>query len=140
MKRIPSEIVSIASASLGSLRGRSVLLIGSDIDCRVYKQLLQEEGTETVFQEKNYANVSKLLPQIQLLINIPNCDTSPPLLSAGTIAKGCIGRRTPLVIFDLATSTSVEEIAGLLPAVCLYTPPELQNILHMRPKFSMMQV
>jgi glutamyl-tRNA reductase len=51
------------------------------------------------------------------------------LLTAATIAGGCQGRRAPLVIFDLAESTSVEEMAGLLPAVCLYTPDDLQHIL-----------
>jgi len=33
------------------------------------------------------------------------------------------------LIFDLSESTSsVEELAGLLPAVCLYTPDDLQRI------------
>jgi hypothetical protein len=33
------------------------------------------------------------------------------------------------LIFDLADSTSVEELAGLLPAVCLYTPDDIRRIL-----------
>ena len=52
-----------------------------------------------------------------------------PQLTASAIAQGCIGRRSPLLIFDLAESTSVEELAGLLPAVCLYTPDDLRKIL-----------
>jgi len=44
-----------------------------------------------------------------------------------------VGRRAPLLIFDLASTTSVEELAGLLPAVCLYTPSDLHHILYARP-------
>jgi glutamyl-tRNA reductase len=52
-----------------------------------------------------------------------------PQLTASAVAQGCIGRRSPLLIFDLAESTSVEELAGLLPTVCLYTPDDLRKIL-----------
>jgi glutamyl-tRNA reductase len=45
------------------------------------------------------------------------------------VARGCAGRRAPLLILDLAETTSVEELAGLLPAVCLYTPDDLRRIL-----------
>jgi hypothetical protein len=30
---------------------------------------------------------------------------------------------------DLAATSSVEEMAGLLPTVCLYTPDDLRTIL-----------
>jgi len=60
---------------------------------------------------------------------LPSASQVFPLLTASAIAQGCIGRRTPLLIFDLAESTSIEELAGLLPAVCLYTPEDLRNIL-----------
>jgi glutamyl-tRNA reductase len=51
------------------------------------------------------------------------------LITAASIAQGCIGRRTPLLIFDLAEFASVEELAGLLPTVCLYTPDDIRRIL-----------
>jgi hypothetical protein len=34
------------------------------------------------------------------------------------------------LILDLAPHPSVEELAGLLPAVCLYTPDDLNNVLN----------
>lgn len=55
-----------------------------------------------------------------------------PQITAGVIAQACAGRRTPLLIFDLAATPSIEELAGLLPAVCLYTPQDLQRILSKR--------
>ena len=58
-----------------------------------------------------------------------NAEDDSPMLKAATIAKGCEGRHTPLLIFDIARSPSVEELAGLLPAVCLYTPDDLRHIL-----------
>ena len=34
-----------------------------------------------------------------------------------------------LLILDLARYPSVEDLAGLLPAVCLYTPDDLSHVL-----------
>ena len=129
MQHVQSEIISIADACLGGLRGRSALLIGSEETRYPYKQLLQKAGTKTVFQETDYTRVSALLPHVQLLMNIPDASSPSRLLPAAAIAAGCSGRRTPLLIIDLAPSTSVEEMAGLLPAVCLYTPSDLRHVL-----------
>lgn len=130
MQHGQAQIVSIADACLGGLRGHSALLIGSEEALRPYKRLLLEAGMKAVFQEKDYSRVPTLLPQVQLLMNLPARDSSPRLLSAATIAMGCIGRHAPLLIFDLAPTTSVEEMAGLLPSVCLYTPNDLEQILY----------
>jgi glutamyl-tRNA reductase len=124
------DIISIADACLGGLRGRSALLIGPEEARQPYKKLLLEAGMKAVFQEEDYRKVVTLLPQVQLLMNMPAAGSSLPLLSAAEIAAGCVGRHTPLLIFDLAPSTSVEELAGLLPAVCLYTPSDLRQMLY----------
>jgi len=126
------EVVSIAEASLGGLRGRSALLIGPEEQCQPYSVLLQQAGMKYIYQEDTYGSVPAIIPHIQLLMNLPASSTSSdpiPQLTASAIAQGCIGRRSPLLIFDLAESTSVEELAGLLPAVCLYTPDDLHKIL-----------
>ena len=125
-----AQIVSIADACLGGLRGRSALLIGSEEALQPYKRLLMDANMKAVFQEKDYSRVPNLLPQVQLIINLPARESGGGLLSAATIAIGCVGRRSPLLIFDLASTTSVEELAGLLPAVCLYTPSDLDQILY----------
>lgn len=129
MQPIIPEVVSIADACLGGLRGRSALLIGPEELRQPYKSLLQRADMKIIFQEESYDHVSLLLPHVQLLMNLPAPSASPPLLTAAAIAQGCTGRRSPLLIFDLATSTSIEELAGLLPAVCLYTPTDLRQIL-----------
>lgn len=130
MRHRQRDIVSIADACLGGLRGRSALLIGPEEARQPYKKLLLEAGMKIVFQEETYCKVPTLLPQVQLLMNMPASGSPFPLLSAAEIAAGCVGRHTPLLIFDLAPSTSVEELAGLLPAVCLYTPSDLRHMLY----------
>ncbi|GER88104.1 hypothetical protein KDW_22660 [Dictyobacter vulcani] len=136
MPDIAPEVVSIAEASLGGLQGRSALLIGPDEQRSQYVKLLRQARMKYVYQEETPERVSDILPHVQLLIYTPafarseSGRTALPYLSAARIAKGCEGRRTPLLIFDLAPSTSVEELAGLLPAVCLYTPADLQHILY----------
>ncbi len=133
MQDIAPEVVSIADACLGGLWGRSALLIGPQEQRAPYTTLLQRAGMTYIFQEDTPFHVSSLLSKVQLLISVPApraLESSPvPLLTAANIAQGCNGRHTPLLIFDLAQSTSVEEMAGLLPAVCLYTPEDVRHIL-----------
>jgi hypothetical protein len=132
MKRFVEEVVSIADACLGGLRGRSALLIGPDEQRQPYRLLLQRAGMKYIYQEETHNSVAAIIPQVQLLMNLPQPSTAShaiPRLTASAIAQGCIGRRTPLLIFDLAESSSVEELAGLLPAVCLYTPDDLRRIV-----------
>jgi hypothetical protein len=132
MQDIAPEVVSIAEACLGGLRGRSAVVVGPREEARPYIELLKQAGMKYVYQEDTPYNVPSILPHVQLLIHAPSPTRSEhevPVISAATIACGCVGRRTPLLIFDLAESTSVEELAGLLPAVCLYTPEDMRHIL-----------
>ncbi|HEY6287321.1 MAG TPA: hypothetical protein VIX20_16765, partial [Ktedonobacteraceae bacterium] len=131
--RFVEEIVSIAEASLGGLRGRSALLVGPEEQRQPYRVLLYQAGMKYIYQEDTHYSVPAIIPQVQLLMNLPVRSTPShpiPQLTASAIAQGCIGRRSPLLIFDLAESTSIEELAGLLPAVCLYTPDDLRLILN----------
>jgi len=131
MQDIAPEVVSIADACLGGLYGRSALLIGPPEQRAPYTTLLQRAGMTYIFQEDTPSRVSSLLSKVQLLISVPapTVFSHTSMLTAATIAQGCDGRHTPLLIFDLAHATSVEEMAGLLPAVCLYTPEDLRRIL-----------
>ena len=134
MYDIAPEVISIADACLGGLQGRSALLIGPEEQHYPYLQLLRRARMKFIYQEDNAARMSALIPQVQLLINLPSQSiagtlTLPTFIKAADVARGCEGRRTPLLIFDLAPSTSVEELAGLLPAVCLYTPDDISRIL-----------
>ncbi len=121
------EIVSIAGACLGGLQGRSALLIGPQEQRYPYMKLLRRMGMKYIYEEDTPLMLSYLLPHVQLLINVPLSSTN--LLTAASIAKGREGQRMPLLIFDLAPSTSVEELVGLLPEICLYTPGDLRHLL-----------
>jgi len=134
MYDIVPEVVSIADACLGSLQGRSALLIGPEERRYPYLQVLRRSRMKNIFQEDMPARLPLLLPHVELVISMPALLSSDiqqvrPLLTAASIAQGCIGRRSPLLIFDLAPFPSVEEMAGLLPAVCLYTPEDLRRLL-----------
>ncbi len=123
------ELVSIADACLGGLSGRSALLIGPEEQRQPYRYLLQRAAMKQIYQEDTPRHASATIPYVQLLISIPPPSLPVPVITAATIAQGCIGRRTPLLIFDLSQAEpSVEELAGLLPAVCLYTPEDLHYI------------
>jgi hypothetical protein len=134
MYDIVLEVVSIADACLGGLQGRSALLIGSEERCYPYLNILRQFCMKNIFQEGTPVRFPLLLPLVELVISMPavlsyETQRVVPLLTAANIAQGCIGRRSPLLIFDLAPFSSVEEMAGLLPAVCLYTPEDLRRIL-----------
>ena len=142
MHGIVPEVVSIADACLGGLQGRSALLIGPKEQRCLYDQLLRRARMKNIFQEETPADVSALLPHVHLVISVPvpsrssdatgggiSTAVSAPVLTAAIIARGCEKRRTPLLIFDLDPLSSVEELAGLLPAVCLYTPEDLRHIV-----------
>ena len=134
MDDISPEVVSIADACLGGLQGRSALLIGPEGKLYPYRQLLRQAGMKYVYQEDALTRVPPLISHVNLIISMPNrmkMAGAPiyPQLTAASIARACEGRRTPLLIFDLASSTSVEEMAGLLPAVCLYTPDDIRQML-----------
>ena len=129
MRSSALEVVSIADACLGGLHGRSALLIGPEEQRRPYVMLLRQASIASVYQESTPLHVAHILPHVQLLMSLSTVSPAVPVLTAVTVARGCAGRRTPLLILDLAESTSVEELAGLLPAVCLYTPEDLRSIL-----------
>ena len=129
LAKATEEIVSIADACLGGLRGRSALLVGPEKERQPFSRLLQQAGMKYLYEEDTPLRLSAILPHVQLLISIPAPEPPVPLLKAASIASGCIGRRAPLLIFDLSETTpSVEELAGLLPPVCLYTPEDLRLI------------
>jgi hypothetical protein len=133
MHDIAPEVVSIAEACLGGLQGRSALLVGPEEQRCPYVKNLRRAKMKYIYQEDTPGRIAYLLPYVQLFISMPSpsiiTDNKGVGLTAARIAKGCEGRQEPLLIFDLAATSSVDELAGLLPEVCLYTPDDLQRIL-----------
>lgn len=140
---ISAAAVALARDALGGLKGRSALLIGAGRTNEICARLLRAEGigrlilanrTPETAQELARAvgaesaplsQLAELIPEVGLIISA----TAAPhlILSAATVAEGRKGRRTPLVILDLAVPRDVEEAAGLLPSVCLYNIDALRG-------------
>lgn len=136
--------VRVARESLGGLGGRSALLIGAGRTSQMCAQLLRAEGIDRLIlanrtaqsaaelaadvggEAITLAEVESAIPSVQLIISA----TAAPymVLNASTVARGTTGRRTPLVIVDLAVPPDVDEAVGLLPTVSLYTLDSLRNL------------
>ena len=69
--RFVEEIVSIAEASLGGLRGRSALLVGPEEQRQPYSVLLHQGGMKYIYQEDTQYSVSAIIPHVQLIMNLP---------------------------------------------------------------------
>lgn len=136
--------VRVAHESLGGLGGRSALLIGAGRTSQMCARLLRSEGVGHVFLANRtaqaaadlaaevdgeaiaLADVETVIPSVQLIISA----TAAPyvVLNTSTVARGVTGRRTPLVIVDLAVPPDVDEAVGLLPNVSLYTLDSLRSL------------
>ncbi len=128
MRKFASDVVAIADLCLGGLRGRAALVIGPEMQRYPYTALLQQAGMKYIYQELEPLHIAPILPHVQLVISVPAPTNTVSVLTAASIAQGCIGRHTPLLIFDVSEVPSVEEMAGLLPAVCLYTYEDLSRM------------
>ncbi len=127
MQSFKSAVIALADGCLGGLRGRSALLIGPQEFRRSYELMLKQSGMKQLYHADTSEDILHVLPDIQLLLYMPDKQSNEGL-SAITIAMGCRERHTPLLIFDLAESPSVENEVELLPMVCLYTPDDLRWI------------
>lgn len=136
--------VRVAYESLGGLSGRSALLIGAGRTSQMCARLLRSEGIGRLFLANRtaqsaadlaaevdgdaiaLADIETTIPSVQLIISA----TAAPhmVLSTSTVARGMTGRRTPLVIVDLAVPPDVDEAVGLLPNVSLYTLDSLRSL------------
>ena len=71
LAKATEEIVSIADACLGGLRGRSALLVGPEKERQPFSRLLQQAGMKYLYEEDTPLRLSAILPHVQLLISIP---------------------------------------------------------------------
>ncbi|HLJ81595.1 MAG TPA: glutamyl-tRNA reductase [Ktedonobacterales bacterium] len=141
---VASLAVRVAGESLGGLTDKSALIVGAGRTSQLCARLLHEAGVQRLVlanrtvaaadelaqtvggEAVTLANIADIIPDVQLIVSA----TAAPylVLSAATVARGMAGRRTPLVIVDLAVPPDVEEDAGLLPAVSLHTLDTLRGL------------
>ena len=134
---VASLAVHVASESLGSLAGATALVIGAGRTSQLCAQLLRAEGigrlilanrTPTAAEDLalevggeaiGFDALADVIGEVQLIVSA----TAAPhlVLAAQTVADGLGARTEPLVIIDLAVPADVEEAAGLLAPVTLYT-------------------
>jgi len=95
MQDIAPEVVSIADACLGGLRGRSALLVGPEELRYPYMKSLNSMKMKYIYEEDTPVRISYILPHVQLMISVPSpyglSGQTAPLLGAARIAKGCDG-------------------------------------------------
>ncbi|HEY7832308.1 MAG TPA: glutamyl-tRNA reductase [Ktedonobacterales bacterium] len=134
--------IQVAAESLGGLAGRSALVIGAGRTSQLCARALRAAGVGRLVLANRSAraaadlaaavaaetvaldDVSEAIGGADLIVSA----TAAPhtVLSAASVARGLRGRRTPLVIVDLAVPADVDPAAGLLPQVSLYTLDQLR--------------
>ncbi len=127
----------VASAALGGLAGRAVLLIGAGRTSQLCAEIARNGGALRLLFANRTASVAAEvareiggapialgeipahLPEVDLVVSA----TAAPhvMLTAQTVAGATTERSRPLVIFDLAVPPDVEPSVGLLPGITLYT-------------------
>ncbi|HEX6799058.1 MAG TPA: glutamyl-tRNA reductase [Ktedonobacterales bacterium] len=136
--------VRVAGEALGDLRDVPALLIGAGKTSQLCARLLREAGAgrlllanrtpaaasalaaEVGGEVIGLREVEQAIPNVRLIVS---ATTAPrPMLSVASVARGMQGRRSPLVVFDLAVPPDVEEAVGLLPHVSLYTLDTLRAL------------
>ena len=135
--------IRVAADSLGGLKGKSALVIGAGRTSQICARQLRAAGVARLMLANRSARAAEeLAAEVQaaavslddICEAISDADlivsaTAAPhtVLSAASVACGLRGRRTPLVILDLAMPADVDAAAGLLPQVSLYTLDHLRS-------------
>lgn len=134
--------IQVAAEALGGLAGRAALVIGAGRTSQLCARQLRAAGVgrlvlanrttqaasdlaaEVAAETVSLDDVCEAIGSVDLIVSA----TAAPhtVLSAANVACGLQGRRTPLVIVDLAVPADVDAAAGLLPQVSLHTLDQLR--------------
>ncbi len=136
--------VRAAREALGGLRGKTALLIGAGRTSRLCGELLQAEGIgQTLIANRSLASAEALAEQVgghaiafaQVASALGEADllisaTAAPsiVLEYATLVSARAGRRSPLVIVDLAVPADIEARVGSAPGVTLLTLDTLRDM------------
>lgn len=136
--------VRAARELLGTLKGKTALLIGAGRTSHLSGQLLHAEGIgQLLVANRSHASAVALsrqldgravaLDEISSVVGgvdvIVSATAAPhQVLSAEDIAAGRVGVDSPLVVLDLAVPSDVAPAAGDLPGVTLLTLDTLRDL------------
>ena len=133
-----------AREALGDLHGKTALLIGAGRTNQLSGRLLQAEGIgRTLVANRSLTSAEELAGQLdgmavpleQIASAIASVDliisaTAAPyvVLQRETVAAGRVGRRTSLVVVDLAVPADIDASVAELPGVTLLTLDTLREM------------
>lgn len=143
---VPSASIELARKIFGSLRGRSALVLGAGEMSELTMRCLRDEGvSEITVANRTPARAAEVarrlgaravsfqdVPALLASVDIVASATSAPhavLTRALVEAALPAGRRSPLLILDIALPRDVEHEVGELPNVFLYDIDDLSQVV-----------
>jgi glutamyl-tRNA reductase len=142
---IPSAAVELARKVFGSLEGRHAVVLGAGEMAALTMECLRSEGVSGVVvssrTELRARDVAERfggraagfeqLPSLLAEADLVAAATSAPhvVLTRAMVEKAVHGRRTPLVILDIALPRDVEPAVGQLNKVFLYDLDDLSRVV-----------
>jgi glutamyl-tRNA reductase len=143
---LPSVAVDLASAMLGTLGDRHVIILGAGETSELTAQALARQGAGTVFVANRHADRARSLAErfggeVMSLDRLPEqlaqadivvSSTSSPhhILGADELDLVMERRRErPLLLIDLAVPRDIESRCGELDGVTLYDIDDLQEVV-----------
>jgi glutamyl-tRNA reductase len=143
---VPSASIELARKIFGSLRGRSALVVGAGEMSELTMRCLRDEGVrEITVANRTAARGAEVarrldaraasfqeLPALLASVDIVASATAAPhpvLTRALVEGAAPAGRRSPLLILDIALPRDVEPEVGELPNVFLYDIDDLSQVV-----------
>jgi glutamyl-tRNA reductase len=143
---LPGVAVGLARDLLGSLKGRSVVIVGTGETSELTARALSDSGAEPVFVAsrrrdraislaKRYGGSSVSFDELPLALqaaDIVVAATASPhlLLEAEELAEVMQAReQTPLLLIDLAVPRDIDAACGQLENVSLYDIDDLESVI-----------
>ncbi|HXX36950.1 MAG TPA: glutamyl-tRNA reductase [bacterium] len=138
---VPSAAVAHAGRLLGSLAGRRVLVVGAGKMGKTTVRAMVDAGANAVVVANRTVETARDIAAVVgaeiasldgvgaelARADVAIVSTGAPgiILDAAAVAGACHGRRTPLVIIDIAVPRNVDPAVGCVPGVQLYDIDDL---------------
>jgi glutamyl-tRNA reductase len=143
---VPSAAVELARKIFGSLKGKTAAVLGTGEMSRVALECLLAEGvTEATVVSRtderarafadqsgalasSHENIPQLLKTVDIVVT---ATAAPRAIITGESARGALprGRKSPLLIVDIALPRDVEPSVGEIENVFLYNLDDLQQVV-----------
>jgi glutamyl-tRNA reductase len=142
---VPSASIELAKKIFGDLDGRRALVLGAGEMSELTMECLRGEGVRDIMvANRTAARADEVarrleaepvsfdrLPELLGTVDIIASATSAPhaVITRPLAEPALVGRRTPLLILDIALPRDVEPAVGKLPNVFLYDIDDLSQVV-----------